>query len=94
MSQDEWSLAHPTAHKAALLGEGHAAGRAFSKVEFLDLFDLNIDDVRDGYNALALYHLYLSSRTRARVLGSQIGPDHDQNPTLSLPGHPDERRCG
>ncbi|MEU4235513.1 hypothetical protein AB0F17_65580 [Nonomuraea sp. NPDC026600] len=70
MAQDDWSLAHPMAYEAVLLGERHALYEAWSKIEFLDSFDLNIDDVRDGYSANALYRLYLESRTRTRVLGS------------------------
>ncbi|MGI5284877.1 hypothetical protein ACQEVF_16270 [Nonomuraea polychroma] len=55
------------ADEAAWLGESHAMDRALSRVEFLDVFDLNIEDMRDGYSARALYHLYLQARIRARM---------------------------
>ncbi|MFI6180798.1 hypothetical protein ACIA8R_35075 [Nonomuraea sp. NPDC051191] len=48
------------------LGKHDAAQPALSRVEFLDRFDLNVDDIRDGHNATALWHIYLDSRARAR----------------------------
>lgn len=59
--------AHPGANDAALLGKRHATYEALSRVEFFDVFHLNVDDVRDGYSATALWHLYLRSRLRARM---------------------------
>lgn len=67
MAREEWSKAHPEAHEAVLLGERHATCEALSRIAFLDWFDLNIDDIRHGYTATALYHLYLSSRIRTRM---------------------------
>jgi hypothetical protein len=55
------------ADEAARLGRSHSICRPLSRVEFLDVFDLNIDDTRDGYSASALYHLYLRSRVRTRM---------------------------
>ncbi|MFI7425213.1 hypothetical protein [Nonomuraea sp. NPDC049684] len=68
MTQDKWSQAHPTAHRAALLGERDAAHGALSRTAFFDHFDLNVDDCCEGYTAPALYHLYLTSRARTRLL--------------------------
>ncbi|MFG6195421.1 hypothetical protein [Nonomuraea sp. JJY05] len=58
------------ADEATRLGQRHSTCRALSRVEFLDAFDLNIDDIRDGYSANALYHLYLQSRIRTRMRDS------------------------
>ncbi|MFI7639104.1 hypothetical protein [Nonomuraea sp. NPDC049400] len=67
MGQSKWSQTHPVADEASQLGKSHAWSSPLSKAEFFDLFDLNIDDCRQGYTATSLYHLYLDSRTRARV---------------------------
>ncbi|MGP3965929.1 hypothetical protein ACTWPT_59310 [Nonomuraea sp. 3N208] len=69
MALEKWSKAHPDAHEAVVLGERHATYEALSRVEFLDWFDLNVDDIRDGYTATGLYHLYLQARIRTRMDG-------------------------
>jgi hypothetical protein len=53
--------------QAARLGECHATRTALSRVEFFDFFELNIDDMRDGYSASTLYHLYLHARIRTQM---------------------------
>ncbi|MDP4503793.1 hypothetical protein [Nonomuraea turcica] len=55
----------PAYDEAARLGESHALFGALSRVEFFDLFDLDINDIRAGYSASALYHVYLRFRLRA-----------------------------
>ncbi|MFI9594401.1 hypothetical protein [Nonomuraea sp. NPDC052265] len=60
------ALALPGRDVASRLGERYAALPALSRVEFFDRFGLSIDDIRDGYNATALWHIYLDSRARAR----------------------------
>lgn len=67
ISKEHLNKTASVADEAARLGECHAYHGALSKVAFLDLFDLNIDDIRDGYSATSLYHLYLQSRIRTRV---------------------------
>lgn len=67
MREDAWSLKHPAARAASLLGEQHAAYSALTRVQFFDAFDLDIGDCREGYSATALYHEYLRSRLRVRV---------------------------
>ncbi|MGV9376562.1 hypothetical protein ACWDRB_12140 [Nonomuraea sp. NPDC003707] len=67
MGQSKWSRAHPVADEASELGKSHAWCSPLSKAAFLDLFDLNIDDCRQGYTAASLYHLYLDSRICTRV---------------------------
>ncbi|MFB9723012.1 hypothetical protein [Planobispora longispora] len=70
MAQNAKRLTHPRVHEVILLGERHAGHVALSRIEFLDFFKLDISDVRGGYSASALYHVYLRSRTQARMQDS------------------------
>ncbi|MEV5500552.1 hypothetical protein AB0M50_34640 [Nonomuraea fuscirosea] len=88
MGQSKWSRAHPVADEASELGKTHAWFSPLSKAAFLDLFDLNIDDCRQGYTATSLYHLYLDSRIQARMRGTWTEAEDAQSALAANPALP------